>query len=63
MKKKAYMAPEVEVHTMAVQKMICGSGINSTGGDAGVGVSDDDTEPEGGGDARRYDCWGDEEDF
>ena len=33
MKKKAYMAPEVEVHTIAVQQMICTS-IEDVRGDA-----------------------------
>ena len=64
MKKKAYMAPEIEVHTISVQQMICGSSdptITGVDGDTGVGVSEEDTEPSGGGDARSIGCWDDEE--
>ena len=61
MKKKAYMAPEVEVHTIAVQQMICESGIRSLGGDSEVEQGQGDPEPSGGADARRYNNWDDEE--
>ena len=64
MKKKEYMAPEVDVHTISVQQMICGSGdpmLRSVGGDAGVGMGDGDPEPEGGADSRHLDSWDDEE--
>ena len=61
MKKKVYMAPEVEVHTIAVQQMICESGIRSLGGDSEVEQGQGDPEPSGGADARRYNNWDDEE--
>ena len=61
MKKKAYMAPEVEVHTIAVQQMICGSGIDDISGDSGITEGQGDPEPSGGADSRRYNNWDDEE--
>ena len=64
LKKKAYMAPEVEVHTISVQQMICGSGDpirNINDGGTGIGQGEGDPEPEGGADSRRYNSWDDEE--
>ena len=64
--KKQYMAPEVEVHTIAVQQMICGSGdplVKSIGGDSEIGQGQGDIVPEGGADSRRYNSWDDEEDW
>ena len=57
MKKRAYIAPVIEVHTISVQQMICES-IAGTNGDAGITQGEGDPEPQNGGDSRRHDVWG-----
>lgn len=61
MKRKAYIVPALEVHTITIQQMICGS-LTGVSGDSGVGEGEGDPEPPGGGDSRRYKEWDDEED-
>ena len=61
MKRKAYIVPAVEVHTISVQHMICNS-VRGVGGDTEIIVEDGDPEPSGGADSRRRGDWDDEED-
>ena len=60
MKRKAYVVPAVNVQTITIQHMVCGS-VKSIGGNAGVTKGEDDIEPVGGGDSRRKSMWDEEE--
>ena len=62
MKRKAYIVPAVEVHTISVQHMICNS-IKGVGGDTEIIVGEeDDPVPPGSADSRRRGDWDDEDD-
>ncbi|MBQ8158244.1 MAG: hypothetical protein IJ081_04405 [Prevotella sp.] len=62
MNKKAYIVPAVEVQTIKVQQMICGS-VTAISGDSGIeqGEGDPLEEAIGGADSRGFGLWDDED--
>lgn len=62
MKRKAYIVPALEVHTITIQQMICNS-ITDVDGDADITMGEEEDpgkELQGGADSRRRDVWYDE---
>ena len=63
MKRKAYIVPALEVHTITIQQVICNS-ITDVDGVKDIEMGDEGLDPgknsEGGADSRRRDVWYDE---